>query len=627
MKLTKEEKQKVSDMLGVVSVFPNGKKQLHTTRSWDFLGFSEHVNRSNIESDIIIGVLDTGIWPESDSFIDEGFGPPPSKWKGSCQNFENFTCNNKIIGARYYHANGSLGEEDFESPRDSDGHGTHTSSTAAGGLVSMASLMGFGLDSSRRGSISTCCCVQTFDDAIADGVDILSVSLGALSGSLPSDYFDDSIAIGAFHAMKNGILTSASAGNDGPDLATIGNYSPWIVTVGANTIDRTFSTKVQLGNKMVYEGVSINTFDLKNSMYPMIYAGNAPNITGGFNRSLSSQHCRPAGAKDVAYSFPLPATYVGENDGASIFIYLNSTSNATATILKSTEVNDTLAPFVASLSSRGPNPITSDILKPDIAAPGIEILAAWSLNGPLSGVLGDKRREAYNIISGTSMACPHVTGVAAYVKSFHPSWSPAAIKSALMTTASPMDVAASSNAEDAYGAATPLGVATTPDAEFGYGAGHVNPTKAVDPGLIYDAGEIDYVKFLCGQGYNTTNLRQVTGDNTTCSEARNGIVWDLNLPSFALSTSPVISFSQNFSRTVTNVGSPRSTYNAKITAPQSVKIQVEPTVLPFTSLEQKLSFVVKVEGRIGSNTIESASLVWDDGVHQVRSPIVVYSLS
>ncbi|KAA8534157.1 hypothetical protein F0562_031650 [Nyssa sinensis] len=643
-------------MDGVVSVFPSEKKQLHTTRSWDFMGFSQQVIRTTTESDVIIGVLDTGIWPESDSFCDEGFGPPPSKWKGTCRVSSNFTCNNKIIGAQYYRSIGSLSQGDIPSPRDSKGHGTHTASTAAGGLVRMASLYGLGLGTARGGVPSARIAVYkicwsdgcydvdilaAFDDAISDGVDIISLSVG---GSIPLNYFSDSIAIGAFHAMKNGILTSTSAGNKGPGLASIVNFSPWSLSVAASTIDRKFFTKVQLGNNMVYEGVSINTFDLNNDMYPLIYGGDAPNTTGGFTGSMS-RYCtgnsldsnlvkgkivlcdtlnsgettlsagavgtvmQDAGFKDVAFSFPLPASYLGVNDGSSISKYMNSTRNATATILKSNAVKDTLAPYVVSFSSRGPNPITSDILKPDLTAPGVDILAAWSLVSPVSGVKGDNRRVPFNILSGTSMACPHATGAAAYIKSFHTSWSPAAIKSALMTTAFPLNVKTNST-----------------DAEFAYGAGHLDPIKAVNPGLVYDADASDYVRFLCGQGYSSKSLQLVTGDSSTCSKATNGTVWDLNLPSFALSTLPFKSISQIFHRTLTNVGSAGCTYNSRIIAPKELRIQVEPTILSFTSLGQKLSFVVKVEGKIGKS-IASASLVWDDGIHQVRSPIVVYALS
>ncbi|XVF75261.1 hypothetical protein PTKIN_Ptkin13bG0173300 [Pterospermum kingtungense] len=653
VELTEEEARKMAGTRGVVSVFPNEKRQLHTTRSWDFMGFSEQVQRTSSESDVIIGVLDTGIWPESDSFNDKGLGPPPRKWEGICQTQNNFTCNNKIIGAKYYRSDGLFGSEDIISPRDSEGHGTHTASIAAGRLVNRANLFGLGSGTARGGVPSARIAVYkicwsdgcydadilaAFDDAIADGVDIISLSVGF---RIARDYFNDSIAIGAFHAMSHGVLTVTSAGNEGPNPATITNFSPWSLSVAASTIDRKFFTKVMLGNNVIYEGVSINTFDLKNEMYPIIHGGNAPNTAANFTWA-SSRFClrnsldsnlvkgkivlcdaRVNGSEpfragavgavmqdlaptDYALSFPLPASYFVLADGSKIFLYINSTSNPTATIFKSNEGNDTMAPYVASFSSRGPNPITPDILKPDLSAPGVDILAAWSLISPVSPVRGDNRFVPFNIISGTSMSCPHVSAAAAYVKSFRPTWSPAAIKSALMTTA------------------TPMSSGINLDAEFAYGSGHVNPIKAVNPGLLYDAEEIDYIKFLCGQGYGTRFLQLVTRDDTTCSEATNGTVWDLNYPSFALFTSASGNVSRVFNRTVTNVGSPTSVYRANVTVPAgTLKIRVNPSVLSFTSFEQKLSFALTIEGTT-DKSIVSASLVWDDGVHKVRSPIIVF---
>ncbi|KAL3579059.1 hypothetical protein D5086_020563, partial [Populus alba] len=218
--------------------------------------------------------------------------------------------------------------------------------------------------------------------------------------STPHDYFNDSIAIGAFHAMKYGILTSNSGGNGGPGLATISNISPWSLSVAASTIDR----------KFFYEGPTRKQQGLRVGAV-----------------------MQDGGAKDVAYSFPLPLSYLGTGEGSHILSYMNSTSNATATIYKSNEVNDTSAPYVVSFSSRGPNAFTPDALKGTIE---------WCHT---------------TSFQGTSMACPHASGAAAYIKSYHPTWSPAAIKSALMTTASPM------NAE------------INKDAEFAYGAGHINP--------------------------------------------------------------------------------------------------------------------------------------------------------
>ncbi|XP_059625339.1 cucumisin-like [Cornus florida] len=651
-KLTGEEKDKIVGTEGVVSVFPNEKMKLHTTRSWDFMDFPQEVKRSAYESDIIIGMLDSGIWPESESFNDKGYGPPPSKWKGSCQSSKNFTCNNKIIGAKYYYTEGSIPPQEVDSPRDVDGHGTHTASTAAGHLVSGASLLGLGLGTARGGVPSARIAVYkvcwgdgsclsadilaAFDDAIADGVDIISLSVGA---SFPLNYFEDSIAIGAFHSMKNGILTSNSAGNEGPDPESITNFSPWSLSVAASTIDRKFVTMVQLGNNMSYQGISINTFELKDQC-PMVYGGNAPNsgfdgntsrfcTSGSLNKTLvngtivlcdhltDGETAFNAGAigtimnddegRTDGFSFPLPASYLGFEDGSAVYHYINSTRKPTATIKKSIETKDKLAPYIASFSSRGPNPITSDILKPDLAAPGVNIVAAWSQATTVTGIEGDKRVVPYNIISGTSMSCPHATGAAAYVKSLNYGWSPAAIKSALMTT----------------GNAHPMNSVTNPDAEFAYGAGHLDPSKATKPGLVYDAGELDYVKFLCGQGYSTKSLQLVTGDNSSCSAANNGTVWDLNYPTFAIYSQTEHPLTRVFHRTVTNVGSTVSTYKAIVAAPAGLTILVNPSILTFKSLGQKQSFVVTITTKAHKNLL-SGSLVWDDGVYKVRSPIVSF---
>ncbi|KAL7107730.1 hypothetical protein ACP275_06G073400 [Erythranthe tilingii] len=653
-KLTEEEKNKIASLDGVVSIFPSTKKHLHTTRSWDFMGFPLNVQRATTESDVVVGMLDTGIWPESASFNDTGYGPPPSKWKGSCQSSSNFTCNNKIIGAKYYHSEGSISAPDVASPRDTEGHGTHTASTAAGGSVAGANLYGLA-DGTARGGVpsariavykicwsdgcSDADILAAFDDAIADGVDVISLSVG---GFAPSDYFDDPIAIGAFHSMKNGILTSNSGGNSGPDLESIVNVSPWSLSVAASTIDRKFLANVQLGNSKTYEGRAINTFTLKNGTYPLVYGGNVPNTTGGFDGSIS-RYCYEgsldaklvkntivlcdeindgeapalAGAtgtimqgevfNDFAFSFPLPASYLGSTDGGQVYDYINKTRKPTATIFKSVEANETSAPFVVSFSSRGPNAITREILKPDLTAPGVDILAAWSEGTTVTGFPEDPRVVPYNIISGTSMSCPHVSGAAAYVKSFNPNWSPSAIKSALMTTASPMSVK------------------TNTDAEFAYGSGQIDPLKAKSPGLVYDIAESDYVKFLCGQGYSSKSLQLVTGDKTTCTAANNTTVYDLNYPSFSVSAAASGgTVTRVFHRTVTNVGSPNSTYKAVVAAAVGLSIQVQPSTLSFKSVLEKQSFAVTVTATV-SGAVLSGSLVWDDGTYQVRSPIVAHA--
>ncbi|KAI3668952.1 hypothetical protein L6452_40169 [Arctium lappa] len=659
-RLSQEEAQKISGMEGVVSVFPSRKYKLATTRSWDFLGFPLTVNRSTTESDIIIGVIDSGIWPESASFSDLGYGPPPAKWKGICE--ANFPCNNKIIGAQYFKGDGAYDPKDLQSPRDSDGHGTHTASTAAGNIVTNANQLGLRSGTARGGvprariAVYKVCwkdgcsdndIFSAFDTAIADGVDIISISLGSKT---LEQLFQDSIPIGSFHAMMNGILTVQAAGNEGPRPQSVTSVAPWVLSVAAGTKNPDLITPVRLGNNMVVDGVSINPFTL-DGMYPLVYAGDVPNAKAGFNGSISRFCfrnsldknlvkgkiilCDQISTEEVSIeevvmsdgavgsvmryggpyfelfgSYPLPVSVVNSDQATNIIRYIRSTRNATAIIMKSEDVTNSSSPYVASFSSRGPNPIDKNILKPDLTAPGVKILAAWPPVAPISEVEGDRRAVPFNMISGTSMACPHVSGIAAYIKTFNPAWSPAAIKSALMTTASVMSAQ------------------INPDAEFAYGAGYLNPMKAMRPGLVYDADEVDYVTFLCQQNYSTQPIRIITGVNiSSCSNLMKQTK-DLNYPTFVIPTMRSEAIDTNFTRTVTNVGSATSTYRALITQPRvsGLRIQVEPSVLQFEEYGQKLSFKVSVQATIEKldNPIVSGGLTWDDGVHQVRSPIVVH---
>ncbi|XP_052171532.1 cucumisin-like [Diospyros lotus] len=659
-KLTDEEVAKLSKMDGVVSVMPNHILKLHTTRSWDFMGFNGKLGSSK-EGDVIVALLDTGVWPESDSFSDEGLSPPPVKWKGTCK-ATNFTCNNKIIGARYYNSDNFYDITDFRSPRDSIGHGTHTASTAAGREVADASYLGLakgvakgGVPGARIAVYKVCWSfgcgladiLAAFDDAIADGVDIISVSLGS---DWPVDYLEDPIAIGAFHAMKNGILTSNSAGNSGPFPVSVSNFAPWTLTVAASTIDRKFIAQVVLGNGQTFTGLSINSFDLNGTTYPLIWGGDAANYTIGAD-STASGPCFPEAMNsyqvkgkivlcdaypqgffsdgaaillangvgtimtvsdpiytDFAFSYPLPATLISVDDWAKILEYIRATDNPFATILLGETPKDVVAPVVASFSSRGPSPITPDILKPDITAPGVDILAAWSPVAPPSIYYDDKRSVNFNIISGTSMSCPHASGAAAYVKAVHPNWSPAAIKSALMTTAYVMDPRKHK------------------DLEFSYGSGHINPEAALNPGLVFDASVEDYINFLCKQGYNTTTLRQITGDNSTCSSTIIGRAWDLNYPSFSLYVLDGQKINGVFPRTVTNVGSANSTYTATMYMPADITVTVEPSVLSFSAVGEQKKFTVTVNGpEIAQQPIVSGAIVWSDGVRAVRTPLVVYN--
>ncbi|XP_021655816.2 subtilisin-like protease SBT4.15 [Hevea brasiliensis] len=658
-RLLPHEVERLLEKENVMSVFANTRNKLHTTRSWDFLGMTETVNRRlKLESSIIVGMMDTGIYMNCPSFNDEGYGPAPLKWKGKCVTGANFTgCNNKVIGAKYYNLdNIDPGFQENQSPADDDGHGTHTSSTVAGVAVKGASLYGIANGTARGGvpaariAIYKVCwgggCTDMdllagFDDAIADGVDIISVSIGGN----PRKYFEDPIAIGSFHAMKKGILTSCSAGNQGPSPSTVQNVAPWIMTVAASTIDRQFRTALKLGNGMEASGLTISTFSPKKEMYPLTSGAHAANLSGNNYGNASAcdygtlsmdnvkgrivyclgdsgqdytiRELKGAGVisstgaqSDTALTTLIPATIVNLNEGHKIDHYINTTKNPQAVIYKTRTVKAS-APALASFSSRGPQSITLNILKPDLAAPGLDILAAYTRLATITGEPNDKRISAFNIISGTSMACPHAAAAAAYVKSFHPDWSPAAIKSALMTTATPLKI------KDDL-------------SDLGSGSGQINPRKALYPGLVYDNSMSSYISFLCKEGYNSTTIGLLIGGKKkyNCSDYKPGQGTDgINYPSMHAQLKTINSrISAVFYRTVTQVGYGKSVYKATVTSPKYLSIKVVPDTLTFTVLHQKQNFKVVVKGGPMPNgtQILSALLEWNDSKHSVRSPIIVF---
>ncbi|KAI9073027.1 hypothetical protein K1719_045006 [Acacia pycnantha] len=313
-KLSEEEAARLEEDDGVLAIFPETKYELHTTRSPLFLGL-EPAQSTNLWSqmtaadhDVVVGVLDTGVWPESESFNDTGMRPVPSHWKGTCETGRGFTkrhCNRKIVGARAFYrgyeaAMGKIDEQsEFKSPRDQDGHGTHTAATVAGSPVHGANLLGYASGTARGmapgariaaykvcwvGGCFSSDILSAVDKAVADGVNVLSISLG---GGV-SSYYRDSLSVAAFGAMEMGVFVSCSAGNAGPDPVSLTNVSPWIATVGASTMDRDFPAKVKLGNGRKMTGVSLyrgrKVLSIKKQ-YPLVYMG-ASNSTSLDPRSL-----------------------------------------------------------------------------------------------------------------------------------------------------------------------------------------------------------------------------------------------------------------------------------------------------------------------------------------------------
>ncbi|KAM3732734.1 hypothetical protein ACB098_11G082000 [Castanea mollissima] len=514
----------------------------------------------------------------------------------------------KLIGARAY----SSGES--TSARDDEGHGTQTASTAAGSKVHGASFFGLaegiargGVPSARIAAYKACdplgCKEQdilaAFDDAIADGVDFITISV---SGD-PIPFESDAIAISSFHAMEKGILNFQSAGNNGPIASTLSSVAPWLFSIAASSTENEIISKVVLANGKTLIGSAVNSFTLNGTKFPLVYwkdassncysSGARSNAEGCLDSSLVEgkiivcddiqvfEEAYRAGAlgvimlnderKDVALIFPLPASTLAIDQYGALQSFLSSTKYPKGSILKSEATKNTHAPVVASFSARGPNGVVGYILKPDISAPGIDILAAYSPDASPSGVDEDKRSVKYSILSGTSMACPHVAGAAAYLKTFHPDWSPSAIKSALMTTAWPMNA----TKQDEY-----------EDGEFAFGVGHINPVKAIQPGLVYEASKDDYLKMLCSMNISSFG---------TCPKDVRGSPKDLNYPSMQAQVEAVKRFTVEFPRTVTNVGPADSKYEAKVVVAKSeINVSVKPSTLSFKSSGEKKSFIVTV---------------------------------
>ncbi|EXB38468.1 Subtilisin-like protease [Morus notabilis] len=674
-KLTSEQAKKLAEFDSVVSVFESKMQRLHTTHSWDFLAI-DSVHQYNqlpidAKSNVIVGVIDGGVWPDSESFCDEGLGPVPEKFKGECITGENFTlanCNRKIIGARFYSKgfeaeNGPLessGRIFFRSPRDSDGHGTHTASTIAGSVVPNVSLFGIAAGTARGGassarlSIYKACwfnlcsdadILAALDDAIHDGVDIVSLSLGP--DPPQPNYFEDAMSIGTFHAFDNGVFVSASAGNSFfPSTAS--NVAPWILTVAASTVDREFPTNVYLGNSRVLKGSSLNPLRMEG--YFGLIAGSAAAAKGvpsenasvcknntldsslikgkivvctleaiSDNRTEKSVIVRQGGGvgmilvdpllKDVGFQFVIPSTIIGQEEAEELQKYIKKAKNPTARIsLTKTILYTKPAPEVAVFSSAGPNIITPDIIKPDITGPGVNILAAWS---PVATIGTGGRSVDYNIISGTSMSCPHASAIAAILKSYHPSWSPAAIKSAIMTTATVLDNTKRPIRRD------PNGTVATP---FDFGSGHVNPVAAVDPGLIYDFDTHDIINFLCSTGASPLQFKNLTGKPINCKTPPIPSC-NFNYPSIGVSS---LNGSLSVYRTVTYYGNGPTVYVPYVDFPTGVNIAVYPSKLKFSKTWEKKTFRVDLSPIKSSNgSFVFGALTWSNGIHRVRSPIAL----
>lgn len=547
------------------------------------------------------------------------------------------------------------------------GHGTHTSTTAGGNAGPIATIAGFALGtasgiaprariamykvcwsyntlSDPTGGKNTCYAtdsVAAIEKAVLDGVNVLNFSISG--GATVTDPVEQAF----LHASNAGVFVAASAGNDGPANA-VAHISPWLTTVAASTHNRLLKSDVNLGSGATYSGASMNVTPLPATamiraedagyagadagklklcysagsnagvalLDPAKVGGKVVTCTRGDNarvdKSLAVLEAGGVGmvmidnnAGLVAETHSVPTVHVSAADGAAIAAYAqqaNSTAAFTKFVIGTSSVP---TPVVASFSSRGPNMYDPNLLKPDLSAPGVDIIAGVTpelsqaqradvVNGTLVPP------TAWASYQGTSMSSPHVAGLGALLHQLYPTWSPAAIKSALMTTGT-------NTFSD--GLAAPQ-AGTSP---WGQGAGHVNPNGATDPGLVYNATGADYKKYMCGAGVTA----QCTGGASSTITGYN-----LNMPSITVSN---VLGTVVVNRTVTNVGTATATYNASVTAPAGFSTVVSPPSLTIAPGTSKSFTVSATRTNAVENTWQFGTLAWSDGTHVVKSPISLRS--
>lgn len=688
-----------------------------TTHTPQFLGLPTGVwptggGFDRAGEDIVIGFVDSGIYPKHPSFSSHNSEPyaPLPRYRGKCEidpDTKRDFCNGKIIGAQHFAkaaiAAGAFNPVvDYASPMDGDGHGSHTASIAAGNNGIPVRMHGYefgkasGMAPRARiavykalyrlfgGYVSDV--VAAIEQAVQDGVDIINLSVGPNSPPASTrTTFLNPFDAALLSAVKAGVFVAQAAGNGGPFPKTLVSFSPWIATVAAAVDDRRYKNYMVLGDGRTLPGLGLSPATHMNATFRLVSANDVlldasvskyspldcqrpellnKNLVEGnillcgysfsFVSGTASIKQVSATAKilgaagfivAVENSYPgtkfdpvpvsIPGILITDPIKSKELVdYYNSSTKrdwagrpisfqATASIADGlAPILHNSAPQVALFSSRGPDVkdfsfLDADVLKPDILAPGSLIWAAWSPNGTDEiNYVG----EGFAMVSGTSMAAPHIAGIAALIKQKHPKWSPAAIKSALMTTAATLDRSGRPLQAQQYSEteATTL-VAATP---FDYGSGAVHPEAALDPGLILDASYLDYIRFLCSvPDVDPHEIFNIT--NSHCA-VNNGHPADLNIPSITISH---LAGTRTVKRTVTNVGGETETYVIATRMPPEIALEATPeamTVLPGASRDIMVSLTARsITGRY---TFGEVLLKGNRG-HLLRIPVVAMGFS
>ncbi|XP_020093709.1 subtilisin-like protease SBT2.5 [Ananas comosus] len=723
---TSEEAIKIlNGARGVRAIHEDVKMKKMTTHTPDYIGVSRvwpglgGAKRSG--DGVVIGMIDTGINPNHPSFASQLQEIMAStnlqSFRGSCEAGDGFptsACNGKIVGAQFFaRAAMASGEfnatRDYASPFDSDGHGSHTASIAAGNYRTSVSSKGYnygyasGMAPGARIAVYKAVysfggymsdVVAAVDKAVEDGVDILNLSIGPSSVPHGAASFLDILEVELLLATKAGVSVIQAVGNGGPDFSSVLSFSPWIMSVAASITDRKYNNSIALANGQVLYGIGLSPPTTGKVLFPIASAGDLmatnssfpilptcnqwnpliPALVRGkliicayiasFDYASTGIHdtidaMQRMGAAGVIImpdhdidseygiqtplSLSFPAIVLQSPQEAqhklrfmehklinALQDYYNAHTvrgrsgavisfGATGRICDGRRAFYTRqGPIVASYSSRGPginNNLyeTADVLKPNILAPGSTIWAAWS---PKSQIVEEFIGENFAMLSGTSMASPHISGVAALIKQKHPDWSPAAIASAMMTTADTTDRSGarlSALANDQLSAATP----------FDYGAGAINAFRAVDPGLVFDADFNQYMQFLCSvPGVDDDSVRRAVGSG--CPTNRIDWCSDLNAPSVTVAN---LMRSRVVLRRVRSVSEERETYTVAVQEPEGVKVSVVPRVFEIAPNRTRALRIV-LKAREVRNTFSFGELVLSgDKEHVVRVPLAVLASS
>jgi len=455
------------------------------TGVWPSLGGSDLAGQN-----VKVGVIDSGVWPEHPMLADN-HGLPAVAHAAGCQFGDGtdvahlgptFACNNKLIGAyakttTYMAVHGANANEFCNntthqcSARDSEGHGTHTTTTAAGACVASATLYGVergpvcGVAPGARviqyrvcleGGCFSSDSVSAVQQAITDGVNVINFSISG--GANP---YTDAVELAFLDATNAGISVNASAGNSGPGAATSDHGGPWVTTVGASTGPREFRSTLHLSadGGATYDQVGITLTNGVSSPAPVVLAqsiagedalcqtqlpagaaigkivacqrGVNARVDKGFNvfsgGAVGMILYNPVKQDVESDNHWLPSIHL-DGPSAPLLAFISGHTNVVGSFAQGTS-QPGQADMMASFSSRGP---LGDWIKPDVTAPGVQVLAGTTPQP--TGTVNGPPGNLYMAIAGTSMSSPHSAGVSALVKAAHPSWTPEMIKSALMTS-------------------------------------------------------------------------------------------------------------------------------------------------------------------------------------------------